>query len=249
MLEFARARDLSHECLRIVRTEDAWFDEPYFYIQMEFCHRGSLQRPFEDAFDQLQEGEIQVNEVENQNPFVTRGGFPHLFGENVVPLEIIVPQMLEALVFLEAKHIAHLDIKPDNIFIDSNGDLKLGDFGLAKSATTRRALMTARVSTINGNSYGTEGFMAPEIKKGEVVTIKADVYSVGSTVYSFVMLRCAEPTDTLPLRINGKLWPNNKNLAIHVQRMLEENPKERPLASEIHSILTVLGANLQCSCL
>jgi serine/threonine protein kinase len=99
MLEFARARDLSHERPRIVKTEDTWYDEPKFYIQMEYCHRGSLQRPFEDAFDQLQEGEIQVNELENQNPFVTRGGFPDFFGENVVPLEIIFPQMLEVLCF------------------------------------------------------------------------------------------------------------------------------------------------------
>ena len=208
---------------------------------MEYCHRGSLQKPFADAVDQLQEGDIQVNEQENQNPFISRGGFSGLFGDNVVPLEKIFFHVLEALVFLEMKRIAHLDLKPDNIFIDSNGDLKLGDFGLAKSATTHRGLMTARVSTISGNAYGTEGFMAPEIKRQEAVTIKADVYSFGVIIFSLVMLRCAEARDTLPLRINGKLWPNNMNLAAHVQRMLEENPKKRPFASEIHKILTVLS--------
>ena len=69
---------------------------------------------------------------------------------------------------------------------------------------------------------------------------KADVYSFGVIIFSCVMLRGAEKSDPLPLRINEKLWPNNGIRASLAQRMLSEDPASRPLASEIHTMLTVL---------
>lgn len=42
-------------------------------------------------------------------------------------------QILEGLSYLHSQNIAHRDLKPDNIFIDHHGDVKIGDFGLAKS--------------------------------------------------------------------------------------------------------------------
>jgi serine/threonine protein kinase len=105
-----------------------------------------------------------------------------------------------------------LDLKPDNVFINQYGDLKIGDFGLCKSVTTKKGA----VSTIQGNSYGTEGFMAPEIVKGKAVTTKADVYSFGVIVFYCVMLRGVEKTDPLPLQLNARLWPNNGNRAVYL---------------------------------
>jgi serine/threonine protein kinase len=235
MEEFVMAKNLSADCARIVRSEEAWHDPPKFYIMMEFCERGSLQDLWEEVYDQLENGEIIVGEDTNENPFISCGGMVSVFGSTTVPLEKIMFQILEALVFLEERRVAHLDIKPDNVFIDGNGDMKIGDFGLCKSVTTKKGAVT----TIYGNSYGTEGFMAPEIIKGQPANTKADVYSAGVLIFLFVMLRSVERTDPLPLKINEKLWPNNGNRVSLAQRMLEENLALRPLASEILAMLKV----------
>jgi serine/threonine protein kinase len=232
MIEFVRAKDISKNCPRIVRTEGAWYEEPKFYIMMEYCAL-TLQSQWDEVYDLLQDGEIVVNEGQNQNPFVLPGKLD-VFGRSV-PVDRIMSQVLEALLFLESKAVAHLDLKPDNVFIVANGDMKLGDFGLCRAVTAKKGA----VSTIRGNSYGTEGFMAPEIINKLPVGTKADVYSLGVILYSCVMLRSAEKTDPLPHRINPKLWPNNGIRASLAQSMLLEDPASRPLASEIHAMLTV----------
>jgi serine/threonine protein kinase len=95
----------------------------FFYIKMEFCARGSLHQPWEDVYGQLLDGDIVVLEDRNENPFVAHGGLSDAFGA-VVLMDKVLSQILEALVFLESRGFAHLDLKPDNVFIDARGDLK-----------------------------------------------------------------------------------------------------------------------------
>ena len=241
MLEFSQARILSQNCSGIVRSELAWHEEPNFYILMEFCNGGTLLSHWEDVSEQLENREIVINDNQNENPFVLRGGF-RAFGDTV-PLEKIMSQVLEGLVFLEQSKVAHLDLKLDNVFVDAMGNVKIGDFGLVKSVTAKKGA----VSTIDGRSYGTEGYMAPEIVKGQPTTTKADVYSFGVMLYQCVMMRPVEKTDPLPLRINERLWPNNGGRASLAQRMLAENPASRPFASEILAMLTVSQFPPPCS--
>ena len=99
MKEFVRANDISSDCPRIVRVESAWYEEPNFYITMEFCHGGTLHKPWEDVYDQLQNGEIVVREDMNENPFVVHGELSATFG-GAVPVDKILIQISEALVFL-----------------------------------------------------------------------------------------------------------------------------------------------------
>jgi NIMA (never in mitosis gene a)-related kinase len=240
MKEFVRASDISKDCPRFVRTETAWYEDQKFFILMEFCNKGTLQKQWDEVCEQWDNGEIFVREDLNHNPFIIRGGLA-VFGEDAVPMDKIFCQFLEALAFLEYKSIAHLDLKPDNVFIDANGNLKIGDFGLAKSVSTRKGA----VSTIQGNFYGTEGFMAPEITKKQPVNSKADVYSFGVILFSIVMLRFPKSTDHLPLRINEMLWPNNGIRASLAQRMLAEDPASRPSASEILSMLSSVTRYLE----
>ncbi len=70
--------------------------------------------------------------------------------------------------------IIHRDIKPSNIFVNANGDYKLGDFGIA------RVLGGA---TAGVSKKGTYSYMAPEIYKCEPANFTSDIYSLGVVLY------------------------------------------------------------------
>ena len=82
--------------------------------------------------------------------------------------------MCNALELCEKRGIIHRDIKPDNIFINDNGDYKLGDFGVARQLEKSSTFMSRR---------GNQAYMAPEVYKGEWYGEKADIYSLGLVLY------------------------------------------------------------------
>ena len=68
-------------------------------------------------------------------------------------------QLLLAVHHLHINKIVHRDIKPDNIFIDKNGSIKLGDLGGAKTSDSD----ATRNSVFSVSSIRNEGYMAPEV--------------------------------------------------------------------------------------
>ena len=77
------------------------------------------------------------------------------------------------LAFCGQRNIIHRDIKPENIFVSDAGAYKLGDFGIAK--TVER--------TTGGTKTGTYRYMAPEVYNNKPYGTKADIYSLGLTLY------------------------------------------------------------------
>lgn len=118
------------------------------------------------------------------------------------------------------------DMKPSNVMINSNGDVVLVDFGIAKTFQTG----------IKGTMIGTEGYSPPEQYRGEA-TPSADIYALGATIHHALTRRDPrlEPPFSFaerPLRrINTSVSPE---LEAVVNRALEYNPESRfPTAADM----------------
>lgn len=85
-------------------------------------------------------------------------------------------QFAEALAVAHDAGVIHRDVKPENALVDSDGVLKVMDFGIARLAENTGA-------TIAGMIVGTPMYMAPEQLGGEAIDARADLYSLGAVIY------------------------------------------------------------------
>ena len=85
--------------------------------------------------------------------------------------------MCQALILCHKNNIIHRDIKAENIFVNRNGDFKLGDFGIARVVERTASMMSQK---------GTYTYMAPEVFKGLKYNETADIYSLGIVLYRFL---------------------------------------------------------------
>jgi hypothetical protein len=151
-------------------------------------------------------------------------------------------RVAQALAAAHDKGICHRDVKPGNVFITTDGRVKLLDFGLATllGSEVRAGLedSTASALTHPGVVRGTVGYMAPEQVVGDPVDHRADVFALGAVLYEMLTgvrafqrpsavetmnaVLKEEPVDALVL--NPALPPT---VVAAVRRCLEKNREER----------------------
>ncbi len=92
----------------------------------------------------------------------------------------ITADVAAALGFAHRNGVVHRDVKPGNVIISPNGQVKVADFGIARAVSTQENLTQA------GTVMGTATYFSPEQARGEAVDPRSDVYSLGVVLYEML---------------------------------------------------------------
>ena len=122
-------------------------------------------------------------------------------------------QAAQALAYAHEHGVLHRDVKPANLILDTEGNVWITDFGLAKLETNDM--------TQTGDIIGTLRYMAPERFAGEADP-RSDIYSLGLTLYELCTLRCAFENDRASLGLDGR----DSSSVIHPRRIDDTIPSD-----------------------
>lgn len=152
--------------------------------------------------------------------------------------------------------LIHRDIKPDNVFLSNDGEVKLGDLGLAKSSSQENSL------TMTGASMGTPLYISPEQTEGRRdIDLRSDIYSLGCTLFH---LLCGAPPYSgdsavgvmikhvsAPLPDIHNAHPDvHPSIASVVLKMMQKAPADRyqsyaDLTADLHAAFAALSTPVE----
>ena len=155
----------------------------------------------------------------------------------------IMHQIAAALQKAASIGVVHRDIKPDNILLTPDGEVKVADFGLARVRSQSVGL------TEIGVALGTPTYMSPEQIQGQSVDARSDLYSLGATVFEMLSGRppfegetalalALQHVQNTPPDLQALRPDVDPELIQTVMRLLAKNPEER-FASAADLIRTI----------
>jgi serine/threonine protein kinase len=187
----------------IVCLFDTFEDDQYFYLVTELVGGGTLL-----------------------SHITRRGSIPETEARR------IFHELMLAIKYIHKDNqVCHRDIKAENVLLDVNGNIRLTDFGFAR---------TYDIGSLMKTSCGSPAYLPPEVIKGEGYTAEADIWSAGVLLYSMVIGKHpfhASNTPQLLASILGDvpLYPGSTSTEFRdlVQGLLRKNPAERLTIDEI----------------
>ena len=163
----------------------------------------------------------------------------------------ILKQAATGLAYMNASGWVHRDVKPDNILVNSAGEVRIIDFAIAQRIEKPSFLGTLMRKFKKPNVKGTRSYMSPEQIRGLPLDGRADIYSFGATAYEIVAarppFRAASQQELLQKHIIEKPAPpqsHNKDVTDEFGnlclKMLAKKPEQRP--QSFHEVLKALNA-------
>src|SRR5271168_1354290 len=137
-----------------------------------------------------------------------------------------------ALAFAHRHGVVHRDVKPGNVLITPDGDVKVTDFGIARAMNTEESL------TQTGAVMGTAAYFSPEQAEGKGVDARSDIYSLGVVLYEMAVGRPPFTGDS-PVAVASKhvrdqpVLPREANPAVPpaleavIMKAMAKNPDDR----------------------
>lgn len=155
----------------------------------------------------------------------------------------LLEELCNGLSFAHKAGIVHRDVKPANLIVSTEGQLKILDFGIARVAQ-------ATGMTQTGMLIGTLNYMSPEQMSGLEVDSRSDIFAVGAVCYELLCYAQAFPGEVAASIFHGILYGAPIPLATQapeldpeliriVERAMEKEPRDR------YQDLAVMGADLQ----
>lgn len=184
------------------------------------------------VFDAGEETVRDPSGLETQVPFIVMEFVDGRLLKDIIsdgPLELdeaarIIGQVLTALEYSHRALLVHRDIKPGNIMVTQNGQVKVMDFGIARAVSDNSATVADTSAVL-----GTAQYFSPEQARGESVDARTDLYSTGVVLFELltgeppfhgdrpvaVAYQHISETPVRPSSINPKVSPAMDAVALH----------------------------------